>query len=136
MLGVRRLSGFAFARIGGAHGLGRGRLLPQKLESTSIRHTIRLPAAHLSSSSPALVIVTVRKGFSTQSGELSSSSDTMSSSKPTGARTAMDEIAQDGAFKRTEATFRDWIRADGSTPYAPEAGRYHLYVSYACPWVC
>ena len=40
----------------------------------------------------------------------------------------------DGAFVRAASRFRDWIRADGSTPHAPEAGRYHLYVSHACPW--
>lgn len=30
--------------------------------------------------------------------------------------------------------FRHWVRADGSTDFAPEPGRYHLYVSYACPF--
>ncbi|HYF85004.1 glutathione S-transferase family protein [Azospirillum sp.] len=39
-----------------------------------------------------------------------------------------------GAFVRTEAQFRDRVSADGSTPYAAEAGRYHLMVSLACPW--
>ena len=39
-----------------------------------------------------------------------------------------------GAFKRAESQFRDWITADGSSPYKPEAGRYHLYVAYTCPW--
>lgn len=39
-----------------------------------------------------------------------------------------------GRFVRKSASFRNWVRADGSTPYVPEAGRYHLYVSYACPW--
>ena len=39
-----------------------------------------------------------------------------------------------GRFVRQQSVFRDWVRADGSTPYAPEAGRYHLYVSLACPW--
>lgn len=39
-----------------------------------------------------------------------------------------------GRFVRQAAKFHDWVRADGSTPFAPEAGRYHLYVSYACPW--
>ena len=32
------------------------------------------------------------------------------------------------------ARFRDWVRADGSSKFAPEPGRYHLYVSYACPF--
>lgn len=45
-----------------------------------------------------------------------------------------DTESTGGRFQREEAQFRDWVRADGSTPYAPAAGRYHLYVSYACPW--
>jgi putative glutathione S-transferase len=44
------------------------------------------------------------------------------------------EQSKSGEFKRQEDAFREWIRADGSTPYPPESGRYHLYVSYACPW--
>lgn len=39
-----------------------------------------------------------------------------------------------GEFKRQPDEFRDWVRANGSTPYRPEVGRYHLYVSLACPW--
>lgn len=39
-----------------------------------------------------------------------------------------------GAFVRKSSSFREQVRADGSTPYEPQAGRYHLYVSYACPW--
>ena len=39
-----------------------------------------------------------------------------------------------GRFVRKDAAFRNWIKADGSTPFQPESGRYHLYVSYACPW--
>jgi putative glutathione S-transferase len=30
--------------------------------------------------------------------------------------------------------FRGWVRADGRTEFALEPGRYHLYVSYACPF--
>lgn len=45
-----------------------------------------------------------------------------------------DTESTGGRFVRQESRFRDWIRADGSTPFAPEAGRYHLYVSLACPW--
>jgi glutathionyl-hydroquinone reductase len=45
-----------------------------------------------------------------------------------------DEQAVDGSFKRQEDVFRDWVRADGSSEYPAEAGRYHLYVCLACPW--
>jgi len=39
-----------------------------------------------------------------------------------------------GKFVRKASAFRDRVTADGSTRFAPETGRYHLYVSYACPW--
>lgn len=45
-----------------------------------------------------------------------------------------DTKATGGAFVRSASRFRQWVRADGSTPFRPEMGRYHLYVSYACPW--
>ena len=44
------------------------------------------------------------------------------------------EQSSAGEFKRQEDAFRDWVRRDGSTAYQPERGRYHLYVSLACPW--
>jgi putative glutathione S-transferase len=44
------------------------------------------------------------------------------------------EQSADGRFVRQEDAFRGWVRADGSGPYPLEAGRYHLYVSLACPW--
>lgn len=37
-----------------------------------------------------------------------------------------------GRFQRKQSEFRHAITRDG--PYTPEAGRYHLYVQYACPW--
>lgn len=52
-----------------------------------------------------------------------------------------DTSATGGRFKRTEAVFRHWITADGSAGptgdagFKAEAGRYHLFASYACPWV-
>lgn len=39
-----------------------------------------------------------------------------------------------GEFVRYKSKFHDWVRADGSTRFAPEKDRYHLYVSLACPW--
>ena len=44
------------------------------------------------------------------------------------------EQSDSGEFQRQEDAFREWISADGSTPYPAVAGRYHLYVSLACPW--
>jgi putative glutathione S-transferase len=39
-----------------------------------------------------------------------------------------------GEFVRTTSRFRSWITADGTSGYLAEPGRYHLYVSLACPW--
>src|SRR6266508_3143516 len=44
------------------------------------------------------------------------------------------EQSESGEFQRQEDAFREWISADGSTPYPAVAGRYHLYISLACPW--
>ncbi len=51
-----------------------------------------------------------------------------------------DTVAAGGRFVRTDSQFRHWITADGSPGPTGEGGfqavpgRYHLYVSYACPW--
>lgn len=51
-----------------------------------------------------------------------------------------DTKSSGGAFVRSTSKFRNWITADGSPGpsgdggFKAEAGRYHLYVSYACPW--
>ncbi|HEX6461527.1 MAG TPA: glutathione S-transferase C-terminal domain-containing protein [Thermoleophilaceae bacterium] len=45
-----------------------------------------------------------------------------------------EETERDGAFRRQASRFREWISSDGSTAFPAEAGRYHLYVSWACPW--
>jgi glutathionyl-hydroquinone reductase len=45
-----------------------------------------------------------------------------------------DTQATQGEFVRSESGFRNWVTADGSGDYPAEAGRYHLYVSLACPW--
>lgn len=42
--------------------------------------------------------------------------------------------ARKGRFVRQDSAFRGWVSADGSSGYPAEAGRYHLYVSLACPW--
>jgi glutathionyl-hydroquinone reductase len=44
------------------------------------------------------------------------------------------ETAKDGSFVRQKYTIRERITADGSSGFPAEAGRYHLYVSLACPW--
>jgi len=45
-----------------------------------------------------------------------------------------DTSKSGGKFVRSVAAFRNWITNDGSTDYKAESGRYHLYVSAACPW--
>ncbi len=45
-----------------------------------------------------------------------------------------EETEPGGAFRRQESRFRDAVSSDGSTAFPAEAGRYHLYVSFACPW--
>lgn len=44
------------------------------------------------------------------------------------------EVATDGRFVRQESVFRRWVSDDGSSEFPLQAGRYHLYVSLACPW--
>lgn len=44
------------------------------------------------------------------------------------------EQSEDGEFTRQPDAFRHWVTSDGSSGYPAEAGRYHLYVSWACPW--
>nr|WP_305082389.1 glutathione S-transferase family protein [Oculatella sp. LEGE 06141] len=48
--------------------------------------------------------------------------------------TQRNEHDQSGRFKAIPTTFRDRVTADGSSGFKAEAGRYHLYVSLACPW--
>ncbi|EIN11188.1 glutathione S-transferase [Punctularia strigosozonata HHB-11173 SS5] len=43
------------------------------------------------------------------------------------------KLQADGSLKRPQSAFRDWI-VPGSGKFEPEKGRYHLYVSLACPW--
>ncbi|MGS4946207.1 glutathione S-transferase family protein [Meridianimarinicoccus sp. RP-17] len=51
-----------------------------------------------------------------------------------------DTKATGGAFKRDTSKFRNWVTPDGAAGpsgaggFKAESGRYHLYVSYACPW--
>lgn len=45
-----------------------------------------------------------------------------------------DESDEAGRWVRQQSRFRDWVRADGSGGLPAAPGRYHLYVSLACPW--
>jgi len=51
-----------------------------------------------------------------------------------------DTKSNNGRFARSESQFRNWVTADGSAGptgeagFKAESGRYHLYVSLACPW--
>ena len=51
-----------------------------------------------------------------------------------------DTTASGGKFERAAAQFRSWLTPDGRAGptgragFQAASGRYHLYVSYACPW--
>ncbi len=51
-----------------------------------------------------------------------------------------DTKSTDGKFERSQSKFRNWVTADGSAGptgtygFKADSGRYHLYVSFACPW--
>ncbi len=51
-----------------------------------------------------------------------------------------DTDSTGGEFKRDTAKFRNWVTSDGQAGptgeggFAAESGRYHLYISHACPW--
>ena len=55
-------------------------------------------------------------------------------------KTEASFASSDGSFKRSTTKFRNWVTADGSPGpsgeggFEAESGRYHLYVSLACPW--
>lgn len=52
-----------------------------------------------------------------------------------------DTKSTGGRFERSQSKFRNWITPDGAkgptgeAGFKAEPGRYHLYASYACPWV-
>ena len=90
-------------------------------------HTFPTTATHLATMLPIV---------SAQSAAIARSAVGASKIAPqmmTKAHTALDEMASDGEFKRTAAAFLGGQVAPG-TKYEPAAGRYHLYVSLACPW--
>lgn len=45
-----------------------------------------------------------------------------------------EEQNAEGSFERQEDAFRDFVSADPAATYPVAAGRYHLYISLACPW--
>merc|ERR1712000_161068 len=90
-----------------------------------------LPASSVSRICTTPVVRYLHTPFptSTQARRFSSTRSTMSS--------ITDWVSKDdksGEFKRQVSAFRDSISREAGAKYPPEKGRYHLYVSYACPW--
>lgn len=46
----------------------------------------------------------------------------------------VDDVGKDGSFKRRPSVFRNFISTDPDAKFSPDSGRYHLFVSLACPW--
>lgn len=53
---------------------------------------------------------------------------------------SLDTSKSGGRFERSQSQWRDWVTVDGAPAegrtrgFKAEPGRYHLYVSLACPW--
>jgi putative glutathione S-transferase len=87
--------------------------MPTLAIPSSLLLTLRLLAARTFSTSAA-------SGYSTTTVKM--------------ARSALDEVTDTGAFDRSPSTFRSSVSSDASARFPAVPGRYHLYVSYACPW--
>ena len=59
-----------------------------------------------------------------------SQSESVSTEGPTWTK----QIQKNGEFVRKDTTFRNHVSQEASSEFPAEGGRYHLYVSYACPW--
>jgi putative glutathione S-transferase len=49
-------------------------------------------------------------------------------------RNGIEGVLADGQLRRPPSVFREWITTEPDSPFKAEPGRYHLYVSLACPW--
>ena len=49
-------------------------------------------------------------------------------------KTEREQEDEEGRFVRPSTSFRERVTADGASGYEAESGRYHLYISWACPW--
>jgi glutathionyl-hydroquinone reductase len=49
-------------------------------------------------------------------------------------KTGRQQEDEEGRFIRLSSAFRSFVTADGSSGYKAEPERYHLYISWACPW--
>ena len=54
--------------------------------------------------------------------------------KKSGIRDSLEEVNKKGAFVRSASGYRDYVIDDSEAKFPAEVGRYHLYISYACPW--
>lgn len=61
-------------------------------------------------------------------------SSSSTATTPASGTTWTKEVNEKGEFVRKPTTFRNWISKDASSEFPAEKDRYHLYVSYACPW--
>ncbi|CDR42800.1 CYFA0S10e02410g1_1 [Cyberlindnera fabianii] len=58
----------------------------------------------------------------------------LTSSQPKAALKILDFAGKDGAFNRPASSFRDVVSSKAGSRFTPEKGRYHVYISLACPW--
>ncbi|RAL14966.1 E1 ubiquitin-activating protein ubaA [Aspergillus homomorphus CBS 101889] len=77
------------------------------------------PSSVLSAPSPPAIISSARTMATNDSGKITD---------------WVNPADKSGEFKRQTSAFRNFISSKPGAEFPPEKGRYHLYVSYACPW--
>ena len=89
---------------------------------TPAKKLLQTPAKKVISkkASPAKQMSTLSKRASPKKKEYVAPKPLMPSTKP-------------GAFVRVDSAFRNWV-SKSDPKFQPESGRYHLYISWACPW--
>ncbi|KAI9218179.1 glutathione S-transferase [Blastocladiella britannica] len=84
---------------------------------------------------PAAVVFLTSSRFLKMSTTTAANPTTTAATDATAAKPAIFNWAsKDGEFRRQVSSFRDHVSTDPNAKFSAESGRYHLYVSWACPW--
>ncbi|KAI8824470.1 glutathione S-transferase [Fimicolochytrium jonesii] len=76
----------------------------------------------------------IHANFTSQRTFLSTANTKMVEQKDAAAASIFKWASKDGEFRRQVSSFRDVVSTEADAKFKAEPGRYHLYVSWACPW--